>query len=379
MKKRILALAVMALPMAAMADVTIYGRINVGLENDNVKTLDGKKIVTNRVEDYLSWIGFKGDEDLGNGLKAIWQVENYILMDGTQGIPGTQTFATRDTFVGLQGNFGKVRLGKLPNEQRDMFNFDVGSNSNGANAMDIFMRTAGRPNNSIRYDSPDLAGFSGEVQYGFGENKTGAAGNAGKASDMWGAGLNYRNSGFFAQYGYERRTNSFGSGFDSYASTLNAGYNANNLLVTLAYQQTRGWGWGDRYYYNETIGAADSANTFFGQPNDLKTQEAGINVAYTIGQFTPRVTYAKGWNVKDGTKGDATVDNSGYWQYIVGLDYALSKRTTVSLEYGQLQVNKGYNTANGGTGYFDGSTSNGKFISGINKQTTTSIALQHWF
>ncbi|MCW3481508.1 porin [Neisseriaceae bacterium JH1-16] len=374
MKQRILALAVMALPMAAMADVTIYGRINVGLENDNVKTLDGNKIVTNRVEDYLSWIGFKGDEDLGGGLKAIWQVENYILMDGTQGIPGTQTFATRDTFVGLQGNFGKVRLGKLPNPQRDMFDFDVGSNSNGANAMDIFMRTAGRPNNSIRYDSPDLAGFSGMVQYGFGENKSNTANN--KASDMWAAGLNYRNSGFFAQYGYDHRTNSFGSGLDAYASTLNAGYNANNLLVTLAFQQAKGWGWGDRYYYNETIGAANSQATFFGQPNNLKTREAGINVAYSFGPLTPRVTYAKGWNVKDGNNGDASIPNSGYWQYILGLDYALSKRTSVSLEYGQLQVDKGYNNASlASNGYIDGSPTNTR----INKQSTTSIALQHWF
>jgi predicted porin len=372
MKQRILALAVMALPMAAMADVTLYGRINVGLENDHVQTVNGTTYSTNRVEDYLSWIGFKGDEDLGGGLKAIWQVENYIIMDGT-GNPanGNSTFATRDTFVGLQGNFGKVRLGKLPNPQRDMFDLDVGSNSNGANALDIFMRTAGRPNNSIRYDSPDFAGFSGVAQYGFGENKNGAAGNSGKSSDMWAAGLNYRNSGFFAQYGYDSRSNSNGSGLTAYASTLNAGYNANNLLVTLGYQQARGYGWGDRYYYNETTGAADSGSTFPFQPNNLQTREAAITVAYSFGPLTPRATYSKGWDVKNGNNGDASIDNSGYSQYILALDYALSKRTSASLEFGSLNIGGGYNS------YTDGSPL--KVDSGIRKQRTTSLSLQHWF
>ncbi|MDN0081505.1 porin [Crenobacter sp. SG2305] len=368
MKQRILALAVMALPMAAMADVTIYGRINAGLENDHVQLKDGTTTSTNRVEDYLSWIGFKGDEDLGSGLKAIWQVENYILIDGTQNVPGTQTFATRDTFVGLQGNFGKVRLGKLTNPQRDMYNLDIGSNSNGANALDIFERTAGRPNNSIRYDSPSFAGFNGIVQYGFGENK--GNNTSGKASDMWAAGLNYNNAGFFAQYGYDHRTNSNGSGKDAYASTLMGGYNANNLLLTLAYQQARGWGWGDRYYYNETTGAADSASTFPFQPNSLKTQEAAITVAYSFGPLIPRVTYSKGWNVKDGNNGDTSIGNSGYWQYILGLDYALSKRTTASLEFGSLNIGNGY------TSYTDGSPLN---QTGIQKQRTTSVSLQHWF
>ena len=68
--KKLIALAIAALPAAAMADVVIYGEAGAALENTKT-TIDGKSngSVTG-VENYNSKIGFKGSEDLGNGLNA---------------------------------------------------------------------------------------------------------------------------------------------------------------------------------------------------------------------------------------------------------------------------------------------------------------------
>ncbi|RXZ45008.1 porin [Crenobacter cavernae] len=388
MNKKLIALAIATLPAVAMADVTIYGRLVGGVERDSIKlNNDGalrnadfsetaapnKKITQTNVEDYLSWIGFKGQEDLGNGLKAIWQVENYIAIDGTGTTAHSQgTFASRDSFVGLAGNFGKVRLGKLTNAQRDMFDLDVWNNSNGANALDIFKRVAYRPNNSIRYDSPDFAGFSGSLLWGAGENKNaGAATNpSGKSSDVVNAGLNYRNSGFFAQYGYDKRKNAqspFGNpeGKHATAHTVEAGYGADGLLVSAGFQRTKGYEWSDRAYFNETGGFATGA------ADNLRTREVALTAAYSIGAWTPKVSLAKGFDQKDV---DGKVNDSGYKQYILGVDYSLSKRTKLSAAYGHLSFgeNADYAAASGNGPSIDN-------LLNVKKQSTTSLSVEHWF
>jgi predicted porin len=367
MNKKLIALALAAVPALSMADVTIYGRLVGGLESDSIKTVGGSSTRQTNVEDYLSWIGFKGQEDLGSGLKAIWQVENYIAIDGTGTTAHSQgTFATRDSFVGLNGGFGTVRLGKLTNAQRDMFDLDVWNNSNGANALDNFMRTAYRPNSAIRYDSPNFAGFNGSLLWGAGENKNTVSN--GKSSDVINVGLNYRHSsGFFAQYGYDRRNNASPINVDKRADahTLNAGYIANNLHVVLGYQAARGYNWDDRAYFNESTGFAT------GTADDLKTRELALTVGYSFGAFTPKLSLAHGWNKKDNT---GTISDSGYNQYILGVDYALSKRTKATLAHGHLNFgdNAGYSVASGNTPLFNN-------VFNVKTQNTTSLSLEHWF
>jgi predicted porin len=370
MKKKLLVLALAAIPAVSMADVSIYGRIAAGVESDSIKTVGGSTQTQTNVEDYLSWIGFKGQEDLGNGLKAVWQIENYVVTDGT-GTPafGQNTLATRDTFVGLTGNFGSVRLGKMSNAQRNMFDLDVWDNSNGANALDIFMRTAYRPNNSIAYDSPNFNGFSASAQWASGENKN-AAGNSNGSSDLINIGLNYRHpSGFFVQYGYDRRENtntSFAgtlSNKDATANTVQAGYIANGLHAVLGAQWATGYDWADRGYFNETVGFASGAAA------GLKTRELALTVAYDVGPWTPTLSLAHGWNKKTDA---GTIDDSGYNQYIIGVDYHLSKRTKLTLDYGHLSFgdNAGYAVSSGNTG---------ATVFPVSRQSTASLYMEHWF
>ncbi len=81
-KMLVVALSAACASPLALADVTIYGTMNSSLES--VKATGAANSAndvksTSRVSSNTSKIGFKGQEDLGNGLKAIWQVEQGSL------------------------------------------------------------------------------------------------------------------------------------------------------------------------------------------------------------------------------------------------------------------------------------------------------------
>ena len=98
MKKTLIALALVSLPVAASAEVILYGNIRGGVEFTREGTSAQTKSQRNSwgVVDYSSYIGFKGSEDLGGSLKAIWQVESNAKLDAS-GLNGK-----RDTFIGLE-------------------------------------------------------------------------------------------------------------------------------------------------------------------------------------------------------------------------------------------------------------------------------------
>ena len=88
----------------AQSSVTIYGRVNTTIEHQKTGNLSKTSMENNN-----SRIGFKGVEDLGNGLKAGFQLEaGFGSDDGS----GPLTFK-RQSEVNLSGNFGMVRLLRL--------------------------------------------------------------------------------------------------------------------------------------------------------------------------------------------------------------------------------------------------------------------------
>ena len=110
MNKKIIALAIaaaVAAPMAAHAGATVYGKINMGVgTTDNGATAGASSFMG--VYDYDSRLGFKGSEDLGNGLSAFFKMETAMDMDN-----GAATSFGRDTYLGLKGGFGTVQIGKF--------------------------------------------------------------------------------------------------------------------------------------------------------------------------------------------------------------------------------------------------------------------------
>jgi len=176
--------------------------------------------------------GIRGTRDFGGGLKAVFQVESGYSTDG-----GAGTLAGRDTFIGLQGNFGTVLYGgnidspyKRGVQGKDPFfatgiatqkgilgspGFNVtsvnavGGSSVGGNAAGAQQQNAGfdaRLNNLVMYRSPVFSGFSGEIAYGMNEQKT----SSGINPTVISAQARYERGPWFATYSYEEREDVFG-------------------------------------------------------------------------------------------------------------------------------------------------------------------------
>lgn len=353
MKKTLIALTVAALPAAAMADVTLYGTVAAGIENNkssfsNTAQTDttGHRLQSStQVNDWTTVIGFKGNEDLGNGLKAIWQVESRVDVDGSTA-DGSGTLASRDSFVGLTGNFGKVRLGKLSNYGNDsMETFDnlAQSGQQASFVGNILERKDGRVNNAIRYDSPEFAGFSGALLYGTDETRT-----AGTNNQIWNIGLSYNLNGFFAKYTYEhwgdaKQVAEAGTaGSASKSQRLEFGYDANNLHTSFGYQQVQGYlgsttsnGSGVFYGSSTLLNTiASDSNQTLSSTDEAKAREIYASVGYTFGNLTPYLVVGKGYKLR---VGGSDITGTDYKAVVFGAKYAVTKRTSFIADLGYIK------------------------------------------
>ncbi|MDR2031406.1 MAG: porin [Azoarcus sp.] len=164
MQKKLIALAVAGLvsaPAFAQSNVTIYGSIDYGY------TLQGRSIyddVDHRsaIDSGISKsnrLGFKGTEDLGNGLKAVFVLESGITGDGTKDSLWGGAGA-RQAYAGLVGGFGTVAFGRQYTPQH-LFTSAVdpfGKNGLGS-AKNVYVGDD-RLDNLVAYISPNWGGFS---------------------------------------------------------------------------------------------------------------------------------------------------------------------------------------------------------------------------
>ena len=169
MKKSLLALALLgAFSSAAFAqtNVMVYGVFDAGLtyaDNDvNKTTALGSGLLSG------SRLGFRGTEDLGGGMSAIFTLENgFNIDDGTQ---GQGRLFGRQAFVGLAGGFGAVKLGRQYHPIRvAVENIDPFNLGNIGTASNIFNVYGDRGDNYINYSTSKLGGFTGQFAYGLGE------------------------------------------------------------------------------------------------------------------------------------------------------------------------------------------------------------------
>jgi predicted porin len=163
--KRSLIVAALAATAAtsalAQSNVTIYGRLNTSIE----RLKDGNVSRTDMLNN-SSRIGFKGTEDLGGGLKAMFVIEHGF--DSSTGA-GAGTMWGREATVGLSGNFGTVRLGNMPASEGyfatadyvSMHNHDTGTSSDAFYAGSALICGL---SNTIAYTSPTFSGVSVAVQ-----------------------------------------------------------------------------------------------------------------------------------------------------------------------------------------------------------------------
>jgi predicted porin len=180
-----LALGLYATFAQAQSSVTVYGVADAGIVLENGGPAGSARNISSGVAS-ASRLGFKGKEDLGNGLSAYFVIENgYNIDTGTAGQGGL--LFGRQAVVGLTGAAGSISMGRQYSPYykatRDVIDpFCIGLAGNAQN----IIAANSRINNSVEYQTPNWKGLSADVVYGFGE----VAGDASKNRVM-GASASY--------------------------------------------------------------------------------------------------------------------------------------------------------------------------------------------
>lgn len=217
MKKSLIAMAVLAASGAAMAQssVTLYGIVdaNVGSCKNSLGAASYSCADTSGISQSgvnsggisTSRWGLKGTEDLGNGLKASFQLEQGIKIDdGAAAASGTQF--DRQAWVGVSGGFGSVLMGRTYGPY-DVFHDAVNAVGNlNMSPTDAVNAAAGGDyssnlTNLVQYTSPTVGGFSGSIGMKFGEDKTTTT----SANDTVSLYLKYANGPLQVGYAYQNQ------------------------------------------------------------------------------------------------------------------------------------------------------------------------------
>lgn len=366
MKKSLLALAVLgafAGAASAQSSVTVYGIVDLGINSTDNGATDGRNTGLVSGGQSASRIGFKGTEDLGNGLKA-----NFVLEAGFSADTGalgsntaygntpaaTGTLFSRVSTVGLSSaNFGAVDLGRQTTVLKDAHDQidPFGAAGSTGNLERIFYNTrgntagtgayvgnvaGGRVSNTIKYTSPSFSGFNAKAAYTFGE-QTGDNG----AGAGYGLGVGYANGPLNVQFAYNNQDTSavvapFATTSKLKNTLLGATYDFGIFKLHGAYADTK----------NEFVVGESKARNYL------------LGASVKLGAGTLLASYA--------TNDNRTNANADSKQYALGYTYDLSKRT--NLYTGYARTSNDANANLGATG-----TPNGESVSVVN------VGIRHKF
>lgn len=362
MKKSMIALAVLAAAAGtaqAATSVTLYGRADVGYSRTTTKdVVDGAKVVQGGTTEGENRLGIKGQEDLGNGYAATFQLEGrFDGSTGAKSVTSTGTalnFFDRESTVGVKTPYGSLRFGRsLASMERGLGFANIGRRS-----LDISpYASAARQSNAAFYDAT-----FGAVSFGGHVTTQGLGGNEVNITAGQSAGL--------TATGYDEATTaSVSTGSDKKAAYgAYAKYAANGLTASLAYQKdganalrTKEWGVGLGYTMNPVFVNATYASLKDASSDKLNTLYANLGanigandtvaVVYKDQKVKPNVSSSLSTKAKTTTLGLAYV-------------HALSKRTSVYANVSQVKT-----TTNGTTSTASTTT----------KKPTWDIALRHNF
>lgn len=210
MKKNLAAAAIGALAVtgaSAQTNVQIYGIADVGVEyltNAGGTPASSENLVRMASGNLSgSRIGFRGTEDLGAGLKAIFTLENGFEIDTGALAQGGRLFG-RHAFVGLQSELGALTLGRQQNALYDlMIKYDPMTFSARYSALMHDPNFTGRIDNTLKYTG-NFGGFTGTAFYSFGRNQDGEVPGNSRVSRNIGAGLNYTSGAVGAGVAYDQ-------------------------------------------------------------------------------------------------------------------------------------------------------------------------------
>ena len=329
MKKVLFTLLALGASCTALAQssVTIYGVADAGLVVDKDATGDRLTRVASGVASG-SRIGFKGKEDLGNGLSALFVLESGFNIDtGTSGQGGL--LFGRQAYVGLSGTGGTVTLGRQYSPYylalRDVADpFVIGLAGTASNIMVTNIRV----DNMAQYSTPTWNKLSADVAYGFGE-----VADDNKKNRSLGGAVHYIDGPLNLTLTHHRKENVAGTD------------QTRNSLLAMRY---------DFGVAQANLGYADNRALAGVKSNDVL-----LGVSVPFGPTKVVASYIR-HNDKSNLNRDAQ-------QWAIGAYYALSKRSDLYTGYGHIS-NK-----NGATFVVGNATDNGTGNSGFN------LGMRHLF
>jgi predicted porin len=392
MQKKIIALAVAGLMSGAafaQSNVTIYGVADATFDfirasgstvsaNSNVNL---KRVATNS-----SLIGFKGSEDLGGGMKALFQFESSVGFDAAGAFA-----ANRDSYVGLSSGFGTVLLGNLTGPTRAFgaaVDVNAGATGIGANTALIgklgnlltgTLNTAtvsgaatgqvtgvaagarsatyasaydNRFQNAIAYVSPTFGGLTAIAGYVANEGKN--DGPAGTFSDpsAFDLGLKYANGPILVGLAYAKVSLDNSVDTETKNTRLVGSYDFGMASVRLLWDQGKA-----------DVTGSSAKQTVWGIGGTFNVSGNGK----IIGQ------YYKAADVKGSGLGSGS--DTGAKLFALGYEHSLSKRTMLKAVYSKLsnEAAAQYEFAVNGTGLASAAGAAGTDLTGF------SFGVRHTF
>ena len=358
MKKRLITAAVaatIATPMAASADVTVYGQLHYSIDsidlNENTggvgpgmrrfptgplghgaTYLQGTGIDSlaqgydgSGVNSHNSRFGIKGSEDLGNGLSAVFQMEFSISGDDLGGVNNN-----RNTYVALAGSWGVAGIGQVDTPYKsstgslELFSEQVGDN----NALffdDI------RAQDAVFYMSPNWNGFSFVAAVVMPSLDNDADG-----IEATSIAATYSNGPWFASLAYEELSGemvdvlySSTNTTDPNLTTMNDGINdANDFSkwrLGLGYT-ANGFHVGFVYEDREVNDLAFVPVAF-----EEDGESWQLSASYTVGNNTFKIAYGEADGLVRDSSHNFNVSDAEMWS--IGVDHKLSNRTKIYAAY----------------------------------------------
>jgi|KBSMisStaDraftv2_1062788.scaffolds.fasta_scaffold313869_1 predicted porin len=416
MQKKLLTLAVagaLAAPAVSFAQssVEVYGYLNMSFgywkHNDATDQTASPDVSKWDVTSAASNVGVRGRETLGGGLSAWFQVETNAALERSNNVAHTSGFASRNSAVGLQGNWGNVFVGQWTTPWADLDALwaigTVGGfgpvtsiigrrettgaapNANCSNTGSGVAAAPGgncdsveagggvghpfwrRASNAISYQSPVVAGgLQGKILWQTNQDKTnGGTGIVKQDPQLWSGSVQWAGMGGRARVGVA---------YDAHKDFTTVGKTDNGWAIK------GGWNFGVA-----DIGLAYEQNTYKTPDGDCKAKQYGVALAVPVGQGAVRASYSKAKDIEGNytgavvnavtgstggcgaasavntSGGTINLRDNGATQYNIGYDHRFSKRTTLGFGYATIRNDAG---AGGNTFVWSGmsSTQNGASV-----------------
>ena len=322
----------------AQSSVSIYGIADAGYVHES----GGKNGSVNKITSgtgSTSRIGFRGSEDLGDGMSVFFTLENGHRLD-TGEVDASGTIFNRQAFVGLKTRAGALSLGRQYTAWHQALTqvgdpFGTGYAGGSKNLFADYGSNV-RTSNTVLYASPVMRGFSGDLAYSFGEQP-----GSSKAGRQYGASVGYSAGPLNLRLVYNNKNSDVSAAPG--VTPVKRGNGSNKLLAAnydfklfkahLAFSVDKGF---------NSAPLGNNSNPYGGVAPTASTDGNSLLLGAVVraGPGNVIVTFQR--------KDDKTAFDQDARSYGVGYLYLLSKRTTLYTVYGVIDNKNGagYTVAN---------------------------------